>query len=149
MVEKHTNGDLIAPFYRALGLATSRWQHVEAAIFVLFHALLNTENQYSSAVFFHIKSADSKLQLLDRLCRVHFGKTIIDNEWKRLCGDVKNAVESRNKIAHYETNYILNVDWLDPDNPPVALTPPHLDAKSAWSEPTVRRCHGRLRPISL
>jgi hypothetical protein len=31
----------IAPFYRAIGRATARWQHVEASLFVLAHAIID------------------------------------------------------------------------------------------------------------
>ncbi len=132
MTNKQTavSGDITAPFYRAVGQAACRWQHIEAAMFVLCHALLNTDYRYSSTVFFHIKSADAKAQLIDSLCRVHFQEPANKGEWSPLLKQIKDAIRSRNKIAHYEANYLLNVDWLDPSNPPIALTPHHLDANS-------------------
>ena len=58
----------IAPFYHAIGRATARWQHVEAGLFVLAHAIMQTDYKYSSVVFLHIQSAASKVKLVDRLC---------------------------------------------------------------------------------
>ena len=54
----------IAPFYHAIGRATARWQHVEAGLFVLAHAIMQTDYKYSSVVFLHIQSADSKVKLV-------------------------------------------------------------------------------------
>ncbi len=99
-------------------------------MFVLCHALLKTDYRYSSEVFFHIKSADSKGQLLDRLCRTHFAKEIIETEWKPLYKEIKAAIIARNSIAHYEANYIIDFSILDPNEPAIALTPHHLDAKA-------------------
>jgi len=58
----------IAPFYHAIGRATARWQHIEAGLFVLAPAIMQTDYKYSSVVFLHIQSADSKVKLVDRLC---------------------------------------------------------------------------------
>ena len=88
----------IAPFYHAVGRATARWQHVEAGLFVLAHAIMQTDYKYSSVVFLHIQSAASKVKLVDRLCHAHFDKTIIKNEWTPLLKDLISAVAVRNSI---------------------------------------------------
>src|SRR3984893_2840053 len=36
----------IAPFYHAIGRATARWQHVEGGLFVLAHAIMQTDYKY-------------------------------------------------------------------------------------------------------
>ncbi len=38
-----------------------------ARLFVLAHAIMQTDYKYSSVVFLHIQSADSKVKLVDRL----------------------------------------------------------------------------------
>jgi hypothetical protein len=53
--DQETLETIIAPFYRAIGRATARWQHVEAGLFVLAHAIMQTDYIYSSVVFIHIK----------------------------------------------------------------------------------------------
>lgn len=128
--DEETLETIIAPFYRAVGKASARWQHVEASLFILAHAIMQTDYQYSSIVFFHIRSADSKVKLVDRLCRAHFDKTIIKKEWTPLLKDLNSAVETRNSIAHWEANFILDVSVLEPWEPPLALTPHHLDARA-------------------
>jgi hypothetical protein len=120
----------IAPFYHAIGRATARWQHVEAGLFVLAHAIMQTDYKYSSVVFLHIQSAASKVKLVDRLCHAHFDKTIIKNEWTPLLKDLNSAVAVRNSIAHWEANFILDVSVLEPWESPIALTPHHLDVRA-------------------
>ena len=120
----------IAPFYHAIGRATARWQHVEAGLFVLAHAIMQTDYKYSSVVFLHIQSAASKVKLVDRLCHAHFDKTIIKNEWTPLLKDLNSAVEVRNSIAHWKANFILDVSVLEPWESPIALTPHHLDVRA-------------------
>jgi hypothetical protein len=136
---KETIEAIIAPFYLAIGRAIARWQHVEAGLFVLAHAVMQTDYKYSSVVFFHIKSADSKVELVDRLCRAHFDKTIIKNEWTALLKDLNAAVAFRNSIAHWEANFILDVSVLEPWEPPIALTPHHLDARAQADTRAQRR----------
>jgi hypothetical protein len=131
-IEKPSNqsevDEMAAPFYRALGQATARWQHAEAGMFVLAHALLRTEYRFSSAVFFHIQSADSKAQLLDKLCRIHFDEKIIEAEWKPLLKELTRAIGARNRIAHYEVGFVpLTTGIFKPREPPVVLGPHHLD----------------------
>jgi hypothetical protein len=120
----------IAPFYHAVGRATARWQHVEAGLFVLAHAIMQTDYKYSSVVFLHIQSAASKVKLVDRLCHAHFDKTIIKNEWTPLLKDLNSAVAVRNSIAHWDPNFILDVSVLEPWESPIALTPHHLDVRA-------------------
>ncbi|MGC2222752.1 MAG: hypothetical protein WA624_10485 [Methylocella sp.] len=120
----------IAPFYHAIGRATARWQHVEAGLFVLVHAIMQTDYKYSSVVFLHIQSAASKVKLVDSLCHAHFDKTIIKNEWTPLLKDLNSAVAVRNSIAHWEANFILDVSVLEPWESPIALTPHHLDVRA-------------------
>jgi hypothetical protein len=92
--DQETLETIIAPFYRAVGKASARWQRVEAGLFILAHAIMQTAYQYSSIVFFHIRSADSKVKLVDRLCHAHFDKTIIKKEWTPLLKDLNSAVET-------------------------------------------------------
>jgi hypothetical protein len=120
----------IAPFYHAIGRATARWQNVEAGLFVLAHAIMQIDYKYSSIVFLHMQSADSKVKLVDRLCHAHFDKTIIKNEWTPLLKDLNSAVAVRNSIAHWEANFILDVCVLEPWESPIALTPHHLDVRA-------------------
>lgn len=126
----------LAPFFEAFGWATARWQHVEAALCTLTHALLDTDFKYSSAVFFHIRSPDSKVQLVDRLCRAHFDDETLASEWFPLCKHLREAVDNRNQIAHYEVNFILDLSFLEPGEPPVALTPHHLRDPTATKAAT-------------
>src|ERR1700730_5452807 len=71
-----------------------------------------TDYKYSSIVFFHIRSADSKVKLVDRLCHAHFDKTIIKKEWTPLLKDLNSAVEIRNSIAHWDqTLFSTLVFW--------------------------------------
>src|ERR1700736_7018946 len=98
--DEETLETIIAPFYRAVGKASARWQHVEAGLFILAHAIMQTDYQYSSIVFFHIRSADSKVKLVDRLCHAHFDKTIIKKEGTPLLKDLNLAVENTPSNTH-------------------------------------------------
>jgi hypothetical protein len=117
-------------FYRALGQATARWQHVESGLFIIVHAIFGTDHRYSSAVFFQIKSGDTKLQLTDELCRVHFSEAIYKGEWDDLQKRLKDAIIYRNRMAHWEVNWVTDRSQLAPGEPPIALSPHHLDHRS-------------------
>jgi hypothetical protein len=121
---------IAAPLYHALGRAMARWQHVEAGLFVLGHAILKTEYRYTSLIFFHIRSPEAKMQLVDRLCREKFSDDIIKRKWTPLLTDLKSGVKFRNGMAHFEANYVTDASCLQPGEPPVVLTPHHLDINS-------------------
>jgi hypothetical protein len=125
-----TPEDQLRAFYEAIGKATVRWQFVEAALFVVAHAILQTEYKKSSAVFFHIQSADAKFQLTDRLCRIHFDKGIISAEWDDFCKDLREAIKFRNAIAHWEANFISDLSLVEANEPAVALTRHHMDIRA-------------------
>lgn len=120
---------MAAPFYRAIGRATIRWQHVEAGLFVLVHAILGTDSKFSSVVFFHIQSADSKIQIVDRLCAAYFDNDAVA-EWNEIHKDLRDALPFRNAMAHWEANFVTDPSFLPPGDPPVALTRHHLDIRS-------------------
>lgn len=120
--------ELSVPFYAALGRSLAFWQRVESSLFVVIHAILGCEHPLSSTVFFHIKSPDAKLQLADKLCRLHFSDKGILSEWKTLHGYAKDAVSTRNKIGHFEIQFIaVDAGVLKDGEPPFALTSHHLD----------------------
>jgi len=75
---------MAAPFYRAIGRAMSRWQHVEAAMFLVAHAIMGTEFKYTSTVFFLINSADLKLRLVNGFCQLYFSEAEFDTLWKTI-----------------------------------------------------------------
>lgn len=122
----------IAPFFQAVGKAVVRWQHLELSLFVLTHAALGTDSKLSSAVFYHIQSADSKIQLADRLCRASLGNETALAEWKVILKRFNAALPSRNALAHWEAQFISdeNLGCLQPGEPPIALTRHCLDIRS-------------------
>lgn len=123
-----------APFYHALGRAIAHWQNVEAGLFVLAHAILGADYRYSSLVFFHIQSADSKLQLIDRLCREKFSPQIVEREWKPLYRDLITGKNFRNSLAHFEANWVFDLSQFRPGDPPIVLAPHHLDTTRIKNE---------------
>jgi hypothetical protein len=123
---------LTADFHQKLGLALTRWQNVETSLFGLAHALMETRYEISSTVFFHTKSAEAKLQLVDKLCLACLPEDVLNDEWHKLKKAVSNHIIARNAMAHSEVLLV--------DKPPsksgipslaIALRPHHLDAQSA------------------
>lgn len=127
IVSKVEHENMIAPFYRAIGRALSRWQHVEAGLFLVAHAIFGTEFRYSSTVFFMINSADLKLRLVEKLCKLHFPEKFLASNWRPLAKEIESAIRFRNGLAHFEANYVTDPSYLGPDEPPVVLSAHHLD----------------------
>jgi hypothetical protein len=118
---------MAAPFYRSLGRAMARWQHVEAGLFLVAHAILATDFRYSSTVFFMINSADRKLRLVTNLCKLYFDDGVFSSTWKPMAKEVEAAIKFRNGLAHFEANYITDPSRLEPGEPPIVLAAHHLD----------------------
>lgn len=110
--------------YAALGRALARWQHVETSLYVLAHALMRTGAEISGITFFHIRSAESKVQLLEKLCRQLLDKNLYQSDWVPLRKDLVNPIDVRNSMAHFE------VVWLD-----------HEFAKSVGEHPVMIYAH--------
>lgn len=127
---------MAAPLYQAMGRSMGRWQYVETSMFILAHAIMGTDYKYSSAVFYLLKGADMKLQLLSRLCEAHFEDAVLKTEWNLLRKEIKSAIGFRNGLAHFEVSYMPDRKYLGPYDPPVVLSPHPLDAKASGG-PTV------------
>jgi hypothetical protein len=118
---------MAAPFYRAIGRAMSRWQHVEAGMFLVAHAIMGTEFKYTSTMFFLINSADLKLRLVDGFCKLYFDEVQYKTLWQPLAKNIKLAIKFRNGVAHFEPNFVTDRSYLEPDEPPLVMSPHHLD----------------------
>jgi hypothetical protein len=53
--------------YKALGEGLVSWQYIETALYLIALALTGMEQKTCSLMFFHIKSAENKLSLIERL----------------------------------------------------------------------------------
>lgn len=89
--------------HRALGHALARWQHVESAMYVVAHCLMETRHDIASAVFFHIESARSKLNLTNKLCKIGLAQDAYQRHWVPLKKQLGDAIEVRNALAHFDT----------------------------------------------
>ncbi len=119
--------EVAAPFYQAIGRTMSRWQYVEASMFWLAHAIMGSEFKYTSAVFFLITSADAKLRLVNALCKSYFSEEQYQVVWRPIEKDIRAAIKFRNGVAHFESNLVTDPSYLDADEPPIVLSPHHLD----------------------
>ena len=115
------------PFYAALGVTMSRWQHVETGLFVVAHALMATTYEVTSTVFFLIRSADTKLALVDKLCHRTLPAKVCETNWRPLRKAVNSYVEYRNGLAHFELNFLTDARTMVETSVPVILSPHHLD----------------------
>jgi hypothetical protein len=115
--------------HKAIGKALANWQHVETALYMLVHCLLGTSHANSSIVFFHIKSAENKVQLVDRLCYEHLSQRAYASTWKNIRTDLANLIDLRNGIAHFELTGIdlARMKEPRPTQFPVAISSHHLD----------------------
>ena len=83
------------------GVALAQWQSIEWMLFLIVHAILKTQPDYSSIVFFHIQSPNAKITLVDKLVRAAVPKEIIEKDWKPLLKRMRSATDDRNKLAHH------------------------------------------------
>jgi hypothetical protein len=91
--------------HKALGAAMTNWQYVETGLYVIAHCILATDQKLSAIAFFHIKSADVKLTLVDKLCTAAISPTILAEVWKPLRKTIQGHITTRNYLAHYEASW--------------------------------------------
>lgn len=96
MAQDHKNN-----FTHHIGDALTNWQDVESRLFMLMAHILNCHPQFTSVLFFHIKSPDAKVRLLDNLVREAFGEKIKET-WKPILTEATRLVIIRNRLAHFE-----------------------------------------------
>jgi hypothetical protein len=128
---------IAAPLYHAMGQTLTRWQFTETGMFLLAHAIMNTDYKYSSTAFFRLKGADMKFQFLDELCEGYFAAPIIEAEWKPLRTQLRESIKFRNCLAHFEICYVADRKYVPKGDPPVVLSPQHMDL-GAFGKPEVR-----------
>ena len=129
--------DIAAPLYHAMGQTLTRWQFTETGMFLLAHAIMGADYKYSSTAFFRLKGADAKLQFLDELCEIHFAEAVIQAEWRPLRKQLRESINFRNCLAHFEINYVRSRKYIPKGDPPVILSPHHLDTRAS-GKPEVR-----------
>jgi hypothetical protein len=94
--------------YVAMGLALSKWQGIETALYRIVHAVLNTESKFSSAVFYQIKSPQNKIGLADNLLKLNDANAH-ETLFKPTIKKAQKLCEIRNTIAHSELQYFDSV----------------------------------------
>jgi hypothetical protein len=114
---------------RAIGHALTRWQYIETALFALAHCLMEAPYKTSSVIFFHIRSAESKFSLIERLL---FGLPAYQKHvrtWKALKKDFEELAEFRNALAHFEISW-LDAKWAEGKTQyPIVLSAHHMDTR--------------------
>ena len=114
MIDQHKhylNGHLAeALIYQAIGRAITEWPWVETSLFALAHCLMSTSYETSSTVFFHLKSAENKTALVDKLCRLHLPQQIYQSSWMAVRKNLSLPIENRNALAH------SSLAWTDSDD---------------------------------
>lgn len=99
-----------ALIFQAVGQAITEWPWVGKSLFALTHCLMNTSYETSSTVFFHLKSAENKVALVDKLCRLHLAPSIYQTEWVPIRKNLSLPIENRNALAH------SSLSWIDSDD---------------------------------
>jgi len=114
------------PFYSALGRAFARWQDVEGGMYLITHAILGTKPRTTSIIFFLIRSPDTKIDLVDKLCRENLPHESL-LAWSEIHKRLLSASTTRNKFAHFEASSVADPAQFDDADPPLVLTAPFMD----------------------
>lgn len=93
--------------YEAHGAALAAWQMVETSLYYLVHGALKTEEALSSTVFFHIRSPSAKVALAVDLMQQAADPDLLNGPWKAMVKRLRDAADTRNHLAHYETMAIV------------------------------------------
>jgi hypothetical protein len=89
---------------------------------------METDHQTGSRIFFYIKSADSKLALADRLVSLKLKPQTRMKFWEPIVKDTREAIDSRNWLAHFERFQLDEKDMKDLETSyRVAASYHHLD----------------------
>lgn len=97
-------------FYAAIGRAVTCWADVEDGLFILFHALLNTDNKAAAAVFFAMSGFERRLRATTALVGVRCDPGGEGLYWQQLEKAAKSLAEQRNILAHSPVNANLYLD---------------------------------------
>lgn len=126
---------------KQLGKALLRFQHVETGMFQIAHCLMGTTYEISSLVFFHSKSAENKLALLQRLIDHKLKQHTRTAHWKPLLGEINDAIQFRNAISHFEIIMVDGKQMVPPSNYDYAISDHHHDGFARRS--------GNIRGLSV
>ena len=113
----------------AIGEALMRWQHVETALFIIAHSLMGADYAINSITFFHIKSAESKLSVTDKLISHCLDNKTYYEFWKPIKKEIQNLITFRNSLAHFDGFFVEpGIIESYPSPFPIGIAPHHLDA---------------------
>jgi hypothetical protein len=87
---------------QALGLALSRWGHIEGSLALVFmHAVTATRSESASAAFFAIRSFEVQIEVVSATVEMTFRNAPeLLADWKRFKHRLEKLRPKRNKLAH-------------------------------------------------
>lgn len=122
--------------YHALCEGLVRWQYIETALYLIALALTGMDQKTCSLMFFHVKSAENKLALTERLIFDNINQHERAKYWKPISGSIADAIKFRNSLAHFET-FVLTDEEFSKIRPKTkfryVLSVHHLDYYAAKS----------------
>ena len=112
--------------YYVLGMAITRWQHIDSALFLITHFAMQLSFDQSSRKFFDKRTAGRKLKLVDEVLKTRLHKDAYKDVWLKLKGEVKAVIKFRNGLAHFEVSFLPTLDsYADKTKYPVLISPHH------------------------
>lgn len=119
-------------FYASLGLALSRWNHVEHTLFEIFVNFMACPSWHAaSAVYYSIQNAKARLDMLEAAAPVALGRDTEEfKRWRSLAIRVADKAAIRNKLTHY----IVVTHAEQPAKKRVGLEPALLDVRPHYAE---------------
>lgn len=135
------NPEQVEMLHKVLGHALLRFQYVETAMFQIGHCLMGTEYEVSSLIFFHSKSAENKLSLLDRLLKYKLKQHSITKHWIPIKKEIEDIIEFRNVLAHFEIIWTIRSEMKPPSAYNYAISDHHLNEFARRS--------GNIRGLSI
>lgn len=88
-------------FLRYLGECVSQWAFLDRALFDLTQTSLGTDDTRTAIVFYHGKTIDNHLALVDRLMKHELPESKFLNSWRPLQKKIIRHLKTRSIYAHH------------------------------------------------
>jgi hypothetical protein len=109
-------------FFAAVGKAITRWADLEDVLFKITHGILGCSRERAAIVFYRTPTIDARLTLTADLIASFLPRHApgdqpdsIMKQWKELEKDVRDRLQTRNRLAHHPAGAVVLIsptdDW--------------------------------------
>lgn len=132
-------------FACAVARALFHWQNVETALYYSTHCILGTRQEYSTAMFYAIRSPQTKVALTEKLWQLRLSKDEYEERADDLFSTIDRLRQERDNIAHFQAQVVHDEKGRIKHRLYLPYTDPAFGKKFEYTTDDLEHLHKEMR----